>query len=345
MMDRILTEDLSIAPSKVWPDLIARHQAVTDYLRIEGPTTADADRTAQRTGLSRRMAYRLIEERKRRLAGHSARSPIAGRGRSIGPDQQAVIAEAITRCGPGAGPHDVYMEVLRISAQCGIPAPSEFAVTRRVRNRQKQVSINDRLHDSFDWLLDSCQLDFGLFRACGRPEPAHLLVLIDARSGQIPAHTLPASKPDALTIANLVLPRVPQLIRFAHQPSTLAVTKALWPEAEVLERLLLSNDVSARECPPKTIRTAEALLLIFGDRIGNISLRSRPRRSGTFASLPLIEETVARSVVDLLITNRNSELDVDRSNMLLPPFRSGRNLLDHRREDRFDLLGDPLKTA
>lgn len=343
MMDRILTEDLSIAPSRVWPRLIARHQAVTDYLGIEGPTTADADRTAERTGLSRRMAYRLIEERKRRLAGHSARSPIAGRGRSIEPDQQAVIAEAITRCGPGAGPHDVYMEVQRIGAQWGISAPSEYAVTRRVRNHPKQFSINERLHDSFDWLLDSCQLDFGLIR--GRPEPAHLLALIDARTGQIPAHALSASKPDALTIANLVLPRVPQLIRFAHQPSTLAVTKLLWRDVEGLERLLLSNDVSARECPPKTIRSAEALLLIFGDRIGNISLRARPRRSGTFASLPLIEDTAARSVVDLLVTNRNSELDADRSNMLLPPFRSGRNLLHHRREDRFDLLGDPLKTA
>lgn len=307
MADGVLIEDLSVAPSRTWPTIIERHQAVTDYLEINNPTTSDVDRFAQRVGLSRRMFYRLIDDRKRRLAGHSSATLITGRGRPITLEQETAISDALTRLGPGALTRDVYTEAAVICAERGIPAPSDYAVTSRVRAPRERVEIRARLHRRFDWILDTSQLDFDVIESDGNSGPAYMLALIDVHSGETLAHQVHPGKPSSLAIANLILPKIAQLHRPNPRRASLAVTTILWPEALLLESLLRRHALEAAECAPRTVRSGEALMFVFGPRIGNISLRPRPRRSSSNVQ-PAIEIALAEAVVGSLVSKRNEAL-------------------------------------
>lgn len=69
-----------------------------------------------------------------------------------------------------------------------------------------------------------------------------------------------------------------------------------------------------QDCPAHTVRTGEAALMIFGQRLGSLSLRPRPRK--TAKGLPVVDACLAKSVVDFLIDQRNKEIlaeDPDQS--------------------------------
>lgn len=308
MADRILIEDLSVAPSRVWPTIIDRHHAVMSYLKIGNPTTADADRSARQLGLSRRMFYRLINGHRERSAGRSSATSITGRGRPVSFEQEVAISDALTRLGPGAWTRDVNAEVAEICAARGISAPSDYAVNTRVRAPGRRVGLRARLRSRFDWILDTAQLDFDVVEGDGNTGRAYLLAFTDARTGETLAHEVRAGKPSSLALANLILPKLPQLQRPSHGRSRLAVTKRLWAEAMLLKPLLTEHGVEAAECEPRTIRSGEAMLLVFGRKIGNISLRARAEGQSVQGEQAAIDLALAQAVVASLVTNRNEEL-------------------------------------
>lgn len=326
MADEVLIGDLSVAPTASWPAIMNRHQAVTDYLSIKKPTTSDVDKFANDVGLSRRMFYRLIDDRKQRLAKHSSANPFIARGRPISLEHEAIIADALAHWGPGALTRDVYAEVLEICAERGIPAPSHYAVTSRVRTLREHDEIHTRLGHRFDWILDTSQLDFAVIEADGNSGTAYLLALIDARSGETLAHQVHADKPRSLAIANLMLAQLAQLHLCRLERVSLAVTAILWPEVSILDPLLRQYAIEAAECAPKTIRSGEALMFVYGRTIGSISLRPRPRRPSLGAVQPAIEMALAEAVVGSLVSKRNAELRTNRPNesaVISDPRRAG----------------------
>ena len=304
MYDRVLIESLTVASSKAWPKIIERYQFVTDYLEINMPTTADVDRFAQHVGLSRRMFYRLIEDRKRQLIERSSASPVIGRGRPIDKEQELAISDALANHPADALLRDICIEVLRICEERGIKPPSAYAIASRMRIRGKLVEIDARLHYQFDWVLDAAQLDFDIIGSDRVARPAYLLAVIDARRGVTLAHQVHGDKPRALDIINLISSKFAQS-RSGSCPKRVAVTRTLWAEVELLVSILCHHSIEVAECAPRTIRSGEALMLVFGGKIGNISLQPRPRRRFPDMERPAIEMALAEAIVGIIVQRQN----------------------------------------
>lgn len=315
MIDPILAEDLAVAPPSIWAEMIRRHDAVSNYLSIRAAPVSQLDAFAENLSISRRMFYRLIKRRKERIAQLTVARRVRGRGMPIDPRTEAVVTEAITRSGPGARPMRVINEARRISAEQGLQVPLEYAVLSRLRRRHDIQGLRSRLPYDCAFVLDASAIELHL-RGDGNIKVAWLLAMIDVRDGRICSHSLCFGAPGELEVRALLDSAKPML-GTSGQTSTITATPCVVDQAKAWLPSIPSLSVQVEPCPRNSIRSGEALLLILGRKIGNISLRNRPRRNASTRGGAVALE-IGQAVVDHLVHQWNFENAPSRSKVEAP---------------------------
>lgn len=308
MVDGSVVPRLAQALPEDWEGLIERHVAVAAIRAMDKPGVAEIDRLAANLNISRRHFYRLLKEHER-SNGHAYTALTGGRPTSAPAHHDAIIAVAQEELGPGALMRDIKLVTTQISEAMGVAAPSAFVVRQRTRKPRLRVEIGSRLGEQVDWLVDVCGLDL-ILGSSDSARSASLLLLIHVPSGTVTqfrlqqGSTTTAALLDMLTAGSLGTDPQGEV---AH----LWMTKRLGAHAEVIRGALNDQEILVRECPAHTIRSGEAALMIFGQRLGRLSLRPRPWKA--HKRLPIVSTELAQCVIEFLIAQRNNQLSSARA--------------------------------
>lgn len=310
MVDELLLARLAEAAPRHWK-VLSKRQAAVDAIQVNSDhKMADIDSAAARLGISRRQFYRLLEDRKLDLGESNAFK--ARRARSASSLHERIISASHSELGPGAFVRDVKTRAKQTSNELGAVAPSSFLVRHRTRQPPKHVGIESRIGARATWLLDVCSLDLVL-ASPRSTEAASLLILVHVASGTVAGFQLQQGSTTSATLLALLGSAMPAS-EGAQGGEQLWLTKGLKEFTPAASNALRRRGIAVQDCPAHTVRTGEAALMIFGQRLGSLSLRPRPRK--TAKCLPVVDACLAKSVVDFLIDQRNKEIlaeDPDQS--------------------------------
>lgn len=307
MIHATLIKELCAAQSADWRKLIERHEAVEAYLQMPRASTVDVDRFAARTGLSRRMFYRLIARRREQMSGVSVPKKSLSRGRPLTAEQTGVIAEAISNVPPGGLCKDTIEEVVRLSLARQQPVPSDFAIINRMRGRHDLAGLQARLSGSSRLIIDACSTDLDVQVDNEVSTAAWLLALIESKTGRILAHMVCGGPPDPLILASFALASHGQLKGWKGEKK-ISVTASIAGAAHILRPLLAEYGFVTCQVG-RPLRPGEALYLLLGQQLGRIRLRPRPRRK----VFPKGSSGVPMNVADAVVGHLIDDTDATRT--------------------------------
>lgn len=313
-IDATLCALLADMPPQLWEEETRRFAVVRDYL--ERPTQLHAERCAKRLGLSVRTLLRLASRQRRIRSGGRV---VGGKLNcsAIRPEADDVIRAALDDIGPGA-----TMERTRrvVEARCedaGLAPPSSNAIRTRLHRHFEMPDVAARLGSDVNMVLDGTALGAMVRDPAGRVMQARLVAMIEIARGRVLAHSLlPDIASDERSIADVVAAVTPGA-KLSRVAVTGAARDALGAAAAISERADLELDRSVR------IRTGDAMLALFGLRLGRVRLEPRGGRKGGAGAWPLVDGEVLREVLDLLVERHNR---LRKSNVIMastaPDWRS-----------------------
>lgn len=306
MVDANLVEELAVASSACWATLIKRHEVIGEYLQLPRPIATDVREFAGKIGLSQRSFYRLIKEHRHRRAGNSRPTKITGRGTPISNSQEAAIAEAIRLSGPGAATKKVVEAARIISADIGIPTPSEPAIIARLRRGGDLAGLNEKLKNTAGWIVDACLTDIEIELGGGQTQVAWIVGLVDLTSGKIQSHRL-CIAPNAASVASVIGEKWYNMTALTAECATLAVTPVIGKYLSRAIYLSADGPVAITPCCQNGIRSGEALRCILGLKLGAIQLRTRLCARAEKNRATGVPKDIACAVVTKLIEEWNEK--------------------------------------
>ncbi|MBB4100497.1 hypothetical protein [Sphingomonas kyeonggiensis] len=304
-MEPQLVDKLSRLRPRTWEQTIARYDAVEEYFAIPNAGHAEVQTCASKLGVNERTFYRLIADRRKHPAGRgrpNSRRQIKKAPRKslrfVDPQVEAVIAEAMLTTPRPCRIADIHVTVLHLCAERCI-APPPFETVRR-RFRTPRGSRVEPRPDLDRLILDTCKFDFSVGDTNGRNAPAVIVALVHPSSRTVITHEIFCGPPSAAEIGAFLSKAAPEI-----EGRSITVSFALRDEVSALKALLAPAGVSVLPDSYHLSGAAditgpgEALLHVFGLRIGPIAILSRSLRSATLPTAGNLE--VARAVCAKLI--------------------------------------------
>lgn len=271
MSDVLLIEDLANSPPQEWATLIMRGPTIQRLANARKTKITEIQEEAAHLGISSRTLFRLISQRRRRLAGGSPRRPMTGMSYGLSEEKERVIADAIVNAGTDARLVDVYNEAVRLSEERYISAPSETSIRTRF-GKPRPANWRARLGISFDYVVDLCGLDLSVYRVAGERLPAHCFCLLDASNGKMLAHRLFAGTPDPTEMAEIIADCLAARAIDSSNGVGVGFPPALARLAALINRSLPPSTMT---CLPmaKAIRPGYVIKAAVGSRVGRVAIK------------------------------------------------------------------------
>lgn len=300
MEDGSLTRILANVPPSKWAQTMARYQVVLEYLALQNPTIADADMSAERLGVRRRMFYNIIN-RYQALSNPGLRSHVRADNRSLDPASINIVDAVIGEVGGIASQADIIRRVQDQCAAAGVHSHSEGVVRTRI-GRLRRKFLEQRLGVSAELILDCCALQVDVDGDDGAVHAAGLVAVVDITTGTILASSITAGAPTSEEGVECILSALGASCNAARTIRQTGGAARL--DEDRLNRLGLIED----RTPSRFIRMGLPLTVAVGPRLGRIPLRPLNRKFvPALRDVILPRETVS-AVAGYLIEQYNHEV-------------------------------------
>jgi hypothetical protein len=304
-MDARLVAHLADVAPQDWAEEIRRFEAVNHLFVKPRPGASAMRECADALGLKMRALYRVLDRQRAIHAGTSSGNRRLD-GSLIATEADGLINAVLDELGDGATLEKLTrLARLRFERE-GLPLPSSSALRHRLHRRPSN-SLRPRLLTDADVVIDMASLHVTTDSDGGPTTGVQLLVMADAATGHIFSHSLHERKPSETEIMALVTTHWrPRSSPLSLLLGTSSIRNSLQRSRETLLRAGFEIDGKTR------VRSGEALIAMFGLRIGRIRVDLRRAEAGRCILHPLVPPDVLQAIVAHIIEARNAKLVQDQ---------------------------------
>ena len=297
--------------AKQWPEAYRRALEVEELPKKGSQRMAAAvTAAAARLGYKQRNFFKIIRAYKESLK--QTDQVLSKYPRQLPNETRAALEEAIANAGPGARPGAIHSAAEALCKERNINPPSGRAVRTRLNLPAEITDVVAYTGTNTDYALDMSPLDVAVDGPNNTPYRAVLTAFIDARHGNVIAHTVTVGRPMADDLLHLFTEAVEKTKPKTPSPASLVIYRGAPindPRLKVQMRLL---GISEPDIQVDARRPGLPLTALFGTKLGRVAVNPRSDPSNPYAvdeSLPL---HVVRPAIALLLERHHAGLQVNR---------------------------------
>lgn len=181
--------------------------------------------------------------------------------------------------------------------------PSATSLRYRLHKRSSATRLQAQLGTIADIVIDRASLHVSTRDEAVATVGVQMLAMMDTRTGTVIAHSLHESNPDGADLIALV-----KSIGWAQPRPRAVLVGTSSVRAELLDRLPELNDLAINVDCQTRIRSGEALIGMFGLRIGRIRLDARRAEAGRRIRHPQVPLDVLDAVVTHVLRTKDASV-------------------------------------